>query len=405
MNVCIAFCSLLATTVQGLRLITKADSPIDDIKVRINFLTVLPNEVGKAPIGIVRQVSLNENGDMISTEYDPVEMHDNNWESRLTPKWSHTVPPVHVKGNFEAPKSSHNDMGDHLLKDLDHETITKLRACQFTPSVMIHGEPDSARNLSAICGDRTLILANGYDENNLEVQNIGGTRTRNLWIPFASTFFIEAPHLTPIDLIDRTHAVQRLAKKKHDHRVIYMQTDCAVDFRQKFYDAICETMARKNQTCHFTGCKGFKGLGEAYQVPPRTSEAWEEFSVQSYEQFKFAVSMENRINNYGYVTEKMVLPLLAGTVPIYRGAKQITDIFDPDAFLLVKEGGETTTINKVLQLLDDEDAYKQMVSRPTISEEKFRKYFTWHSSTWARYGDGLRRRIIENLLEICNEPN
>lgn len=111
--------------------------------------------------------------------------------------------------------------------------------------------------------------------------------------------------------------------------------------------------------------------------------------------------MESKLNNYGYLTEKMVLPLLAGTVPIYSGAEQVVDVFEPEAFVHVHGQNQSAAIDAVQKLLNDSGMYERMVARPAVSEEHFRKYFTWHSSTFAKYGDELRMRIIHSILDYC----
>lgn len=397
--------AVFATTLQGLRLthvpveITLNNQISENVVVRINFLKVVPNEGGK-PTATYSQTLLKENGETKSEllKFLPFNIHE---KLDLT-----FQPDLFGTGgsNFGPPKGFNNSMVEHLLKDLDQKTTERLRACRVTPTIMIWGESDTAQ-AKLEHADNTLVLASGFADGQLEGK--AGTNSRNLWVPFASTFFVEAPHLTPLDLIDRTHAIQNLAKKKDDLSVLYMQRDCK-SHRETFWDAVCMDMVQKNKTCHYTECNGDKHLGEQYphgdreSIGPGHPLAWEDTAIEAYKKFKFSVSMENKINNYGYLTEKIVLPLMAGTVPMYKGAKQVTEIFDPEVFVNVEEGGEEQAINKMLQLLEDKDKYERMVSQPAVSEDHFRKYFTWHASTWPKYGDELRMRIIENLLEICN---
>lgn len=61
-------------------------------------------------------------------------------------------------------------------------------------------------------------------------------------------------------------------------------------------------------------------------------KGWES-KIALYRQYKFVLAFENSILD-DYVTEKLYDPLIAGVVPIYFGAPNITDYL-PDASCLV----------------------------------------------------------------------
>merc|ERR1712032_806275 len=45
-------------------------------------------------------------------------------------------------------------------------------------------------------------------------------------------------------------------------------------------------------------------------------------SVLKYSHFNFVLSLENTLNQVGYITEKVMDSLLAGAIPIYAGSAQ-----------------------------------------------------------------------------------
>jgi alpha(1,3/1,4) fucosyltransferase len=52
-----------------------------------------------------------------------------------------------------------------------------------------------------------------------------------------------------------------------------------------------------------------------------------------YQKFKFSLCFENVADISGYITEKIFDSMLAGNIPIYRGADNISDYIPPDCFI------------------------------------------------------------------------
>jgi hypothetical protein len=301
----------------------------------------------------------------------------------------------------------------HLLKGLDVNLIAKLKACKVGvkdslasdveqwPEVLliVDGESDRARDMLPRLPNKSIFIGAGYDDGQLEASGIDGRAVKNLWVPYSSMFFLEETGHSPMELMDRTHAIQSLASKTKE--LVYLQSNC-VEHRESFWDAICESMIAQGKQCHYAGkCNGKMDKGTHYQAEAGHDGRWMPGAIATYAPFKIAVSMENKLNTYGYMTEKIVLPLLAGTIPVYSGAEQVTDVFEPEAFVRVDWQNQNVTFNVVQNLLEDSGMYERMVSRPAVSEDHFRRYFTWHSSTFAKYGDELRTRIIESILDYC----
>ena len=69
-------------------------------------------------------------------------------------------------------------------------------------------------------------------------------------------------------------------------------------------------------------------------------------SVNGTLRYNFAMTMEHKVNKYGYLTEKILLAYLAGAVPVYGGASQASEIFDPETFVEYHEedGGASEAV-------------------------------------------------------------
>lgn len=80
----------------------------------------------------------------------------------------------------------------------------------------------------------------------------------------------------------------------------------------------------------------------------------------------FTIAFENQFAS-GYVTEKLVEPLLAGSIPIYWGAAEAKTDFNPDAFVYAEDfASMQDLVRYVLRLADSSDALTALASAPPL---------------------------------------
>ena len=85
---------------------------------------------------------------------------------------------------------------------------------------------------------------------------------------------------------------------------------------------------------------------------------------------RFNIAFENRISP-GYVTEKLVNPLFAGSVPIYWGAPEANTDFNPDAFVNAGEFASfDELVRHVIWLDDNPTAVAEIASAPVFIDNK-----------------------------------
>lgn len=89
--------------------------------------------------------------------------------------------------------------------------------------------------------------------------------------------------------------------------------------------------------------------------------------------FKFAIAIENS-SIRGYVSEKAVSPLIAGAIPIYWGAPDISEHFNRERMILLDDFRSVDEcIDHILALDSDDDAFNQIVSRPVfVNDQRLR---------------------------------
>jgi hypothetical protein len=110
--------------------------------------------------------------------------------------------------------------------------------------------------------------------------------------------------------------------------------------------------------------------------------------------YKFCLSLENAIED-DYVTEKFFDPLLAGVVPVYRGAPNVAE-FAPGAnsFINAADFSDAKDLAAYLNHLDADDA-------------AYRRYFAWRDGPVApAFEKGLQSRDLDpfaKLVEIVRQ--
>ena len=88
-------------------------------------------------------------------------------------------------------------------------------------------------------------------------------------------------------------------------------------------------------------------------------------------QYKFMICFENTIEGT-YITEKIVNPFLARTIPIYFGTNYCTHVFNKDAFLSLEDESErsyNTLLEKIKELDYDDTKYLQMANEAVFNPQ------------------------------------
>jgi len=85
-----------------------------------------------------------------------------------------------------------------------------------------------------------------------------------------------------------------------------------------------------------------------------------EDAIAVYKDFKFVVAYEHEIVP-GYITEKLTNAFLAAAVPIYIGAGDVTEYFNPDAMVICSKEDFSSCLAQVIALLSDKEKYISML--------------------------------------------
>ena len=89
--------------------------------------------------------------------------------------------------------------------------------------------------------------------------------------------------------------------------------------------------------------------------------------------YKFSIAMENT-EGQGYISEKILDSLIAGTIPIYYGGYMIDEFINPKAFILIKnENDMKKKIDYIKKIDNDEKLYKSILKEKIFIDDNLAK--------------------------------
>ncbi len=87
-------------------------------------------------------------------------------------------------------------------------------------------------------------------------------------------------------------------------------------------------------------------------------------------QYKFTIAFENEASP-GYTTEKIVQPMLAGSLPIYWGNPLVHLDFNPKSFISYYDyGSNEALIERVMEIDQNDDLYLEYLRQPNYNDNQ-----------------------------------
>lgn len=112
-------------------------------------------------------------------------------------------------------------------------------------------------------------------------------------------------------------------------------------------------------------------LGRCYNENPDTTDFLLLSNDQLFRDYKFVIAFENHPIK-GYVSEKIINPMLAGAIPIYLGAPDIGEHFNTKSFINVSDFESfEKCIEYVLKVDSDPVEYQKILSEPWFNKNSY----------------------------------
>lgn len=103
-------------------------------------------------------------------------------------------------------------------------------------------------------------------------------------------------------------------------------------------------------------------------IEPRFGN-WAKGKLDFIKKYKFTIAFENN-SKVGYVSEKLMQPLQANSIPIYWGDPEVTREFNPNAFVNCHDYKNFDEVIEYVKYLDNnDDAYMEMLRQPPMQPD------------------------------------
>jgi hypothetical protein len=96
--------------------------------------------------------------------------------------------------------------------------------------------------------------------------------------------------------------------------------------------------------------------------------------INKVAEYKFIISMENSMGDT-YITEKILHGLLANTIPIYWGSLNITNYFNSERILILRDKKSIPElIQKIKDIMEDDKKYIEIINKSVFNNNKLERY-------------------------------
>lgn len=93
-------------------------------------------------------------------------------------------------------------------------------------------------------------------------------------------------------------------------------------------------------------------------------------------EYQFTIAFENALSP-GYVTEKLIDPIAARSIPIYWGASEAKTDFNSDAFIFARDFQSFDDLaDHVIKVSDSREAMERLVTAPVFPDNRIPEQFT-----------------------------
>lgn len=117
--------------------------------------------------------------------------------------------------------------------------------------------------------------------------------------------------------------------------------------------------------------------------------------IETIGNYQFTIAFENSLSP-GYVTEKLIDPIAAGSIPIYWGASEAKTDLNPEAFIFARDFDSFEALaDRVIDLSGSNEAMERIVTAPVFHGNRIPEQYT------NRY---YVDRIVEALSSSAGMP-
>lgn len=213
-----------------------------------------------------------------------------------------------------------------------------------------------------VCGEPGDVSRHHQATLLIDCKNVAQFRSPRVpfkYLPFYVLSYVERFRNSPRDLIKSPtlDCEAILASKSKFCAFLYSQD---VDFRNSLFDVI----SRYKAVDALGKARGVAGQATDRDRYIANQQTYNDTAVEKYRPYKFVICCENS-RHPGYITEKIISAMLAHCIPIYLGAPDVVQHFNPDSFVHVGAHANWERAVALIKRLDtNPDMYCHMLRQP-----------------------------------------
>jgi hypothetical protein len=214
----------------------------------------------------------------------------------------------------------------------------------------------------------------------------------SIYVPVFVYSFMEST-LDPELLVKKSSFDEKHFYKNKTKFCVFMYSNC--------WEKYSGVVNRKNFFHMLNNIKKVDNLGKCYNgknTKANKGHTWRN-SYETYMDYKFVISFENK-EVEGYISEKLIMPMIARCIPIYLGSSNVNEYFNPRSFINVNNFNSfQDCIDYVLKVDNEQELYNSIINEPflynnTIDKDLFSIYYG------GRFYDEFNQKLQENKDKI-----
>ncbi|GMF38441.1 unnamed protein product [Phytophthora fragariaefolia] len=301
-------------------------------------------------------------------------------ECLLVGVYKHHRRPILVMPEWHLREYSENAPDVFIFSILDYDCLTGITPnCQQAIALRIRNYAYGPRPTAIMMLVGEPASTQGLDERVILLSTVSGvTHKRHVYLNVASTSFGERLGHSPKALL--SPAAVSMGPQAFDDRrfCAYLYARCDRPQREYMFDVL-----NAMEPVDALGvCAGSSRLPDSSYSTSRYSDWYNDDAVANFERYKFVIAFENS-GVSGYVTEKLVNPFLAGSIPIYLGnSTTVSQLFNPKSFIDCGHFSKLRDCAKyVVKVHQSPELYAQMLHETPIRDvTAFNEAFSWYPS-------------------------
>ena len=135
------------------------------------------------------------------------------------------------------------------------------------------------------------------------------------------------------------------------------------------------------------------------------NKTYNDSAVEKYSKYKFVLALESNIVD-GYITEKLINPILARSIPIYAGSSDIFNYFNKNRIIYIFDFTNYDDLIEHIKKIDnDAELYNSIIDQPIFTKNSPITIYNYLDYITKNLSDNLNDKHILNNIKLTFDIN